>query len=304
MNRPPPADPVRRRFLRGLLTGTLALGTLGGATVAQAYRFGVTRHTRPLSGLKNPVRVVFLTDLHYGLYIAAGSVREWVKATNALHPNLILLGGDQLDSRMDAPPGPLLRELQRLRAPLGVYGVWGNHDYGSFGLYGGRQYGPARPDWPAKREELRQAFASHGVTILRNQGVAVRGDLHVGGIDDLWHGQPSVKAALQGAGSRATLLVSHNPDILPDLPPGIGLTLSGHTHGGQVRFPLIGAPVVPSEYGQRYAMGWVQGAHAAPAYVSRGLGVSGIPMRNLCQPEITLLDLTPAGDGLPSTSSP
>ena len=208
--------------------------------------------------------------------------------------DLVLLGGDQLDSRMDAPPTPLLTELQRLQAPLGVYGVWGNHDYGSFGLYSGRQYGPYRPDWPAKREELRHAFARHGVTILRNQGVGVRDDLHLGGIDDLWHGEPDVKAALEDAGNRARILVSHNPDILPSLPPGIGLTLCGHTHGGQVRFPLIGAPIVPSKYGQRYAMGWVEGAHATPAYVSRGLGVSGVPMRNLCQPEITLLDLVPA----------
>ncbi|MFC3860923.1 metallophosphoesterase [Deinococcus antarcticus] len=295
MKRPPPVDPARRRFLRGLLTGGLAVGTLGSASVMQAYRFGVTRHPRPLPGLKRPIRIAFLTDLHYGLYIAAGSVREWVSATNALRPDLVLLGGDQLDSRMDAPPTPLLTELQRLQAPLGVYGVWGNHDYGSFGLYSGRQYGPYRPDWPAKREELRHAFARHGVTILRNQGVGVRDDLHLGGIDDLWHGEPDVKAALEDAGNRARILVSHNPDILPHLPAGIQLVLCGHTHGGQVRLPLIGAPIVPSKYGQRYAMGWVEGAHATPAYVSRGLGVSGVPMRNLCQPEITLLDLTVSG---------
>ena len=79
------------------------------------------------------------------------------------------------------------------------------------------------------------------------------------------------------------------------MPAGIQLVLCGHTHGGQVRLPLIGAPIVPSKYGQRYAMGWVEGAHATPAYVSRGLGVSGVPMRNLCQPEITLLDLTVSG---------
>ena len=61
-----------------------------------------------------------------------------------------------------------------------------------------------------------------------------------------------------------------------------------------VRLPLVGAPVVPSRYGQRYAMGWVTGAHGTPGYVSRGLGLSGLPLRNLCEPEITLLRLVPA----------
>lgn len=290
------SNPVltRRRLLRGLLGGGVAVGALGGAGVAQGYRFGVTRHTRALPGLRAPLRVAFLTDLHYGLYIQAGSVRQWVEATNALHPDLILLGGDQLDRRVDVPPEPLLTELARLRAPLGAYGVWGNHDYGSFGKYGGRQYGPPRPDWQAKREELRQAFAAHGVTVLRDEGRALRPDLYLGGVDDLWHGQPSPKKALAGAEGRATLLVSHNPDLLPTLPLPAGLVLCGHTHGGQVRLPFLGAPMVPSDYGQKYAMGWVTGAHATPAYVSRGLGMSGLPFRNLCEPEIALFELQPA----------
>lgn len=286
-----PHNPARRRFLRGLLGGGLALGTLGGVGMAQGYSFGVTRHTRPLAGLGQPVTVAFLTDLHYGLYIGAGSVRQWVNATNDLRPDLVLLGGDQLDRRVDAAPEPLLAELARLRAPLGVYGVWGNHDYGSFGQYGARYYGAALPDWQARREALRSSFAAHGVQILRNEGVSVRPDLHIGGVDDWWRGEPDAQAALSGAGTAASILISHNPDILPELPQHVGLVLSGHTHGGQVRLPLVGAIAVPSDYGQKYAMGWVGGAHDTPAYVSRGLGMSGIPLRNLCQPEIALLTL-------------
>ena len=285
---------TRRLFLRTLAGGGAAALVAGGAGAAQAYRFGVTRHARTLPGLRAPLRAAFLTDLHYGLFIGAGSVAAWVDATNDLRPDLVLLGGDQLDARMDDLPGPLLRELGRLRAPLGVLGVWGNHDYGSFGRYGGRQYGAPRADWAAKRAELTAAFAGAGVTILRDEGRAVRDDLWVGGTDDLWFGKPDVTAALAGAQERATLLVTHNPDLLPDLPRPAGLVLCGHTHGGQVRLPLIGAPVVPSAFGQRYAMGWVQGQHATPAYVSRGLGLSGLPVRNLCEPEITLLQLSAA----------
>ncbi len=285
---------TRRRVLRALGGAGLGMLAAGGAGAAQAYRFGVTRHTRPLPGLRAPLRVAFLTDLHYGLYIGAGSVRAWVEATNRERPDLVLLGGDQLDRRMDEAPGALLDELARLRAPLGVYGVWGNHDYGSFGFYGGRQYGPPRADWPAKRAELEAAFAAAGAPILRNAGRALRDDLYVAGVDDLWNGQPDVGAALAGAGERATLLVTHNPDLLPFLPRRVGLTLCGHTHGGQVRLPWLGAVTVPSRYGQRFAMGWVEGAHGTPAYVSRGLGLSGVPFRNLCDPEVTVLDLKPA----------
>lgn len=286
-----PTNPARRRVLRGLLGGGLAVTALGGAGVAQAIHFGVTRERATLPGLRSPLRAAFLTDLHYGLYVGARQVRAWVEAANAERPDAVLLGGDLLDSGADADPTPLLAELARLRAPLGVFGVWGNHDYGSFGQYAPRWRGPARTDWRARRQALAAAFGGAGVTVLRDEGRAVRDDLWIGGVDDFWHGQPDPAAALAGAGSRATLLLSHNPDLLPELPGRAGLVLCGHTHGGQVRLPLLGAPMIPSRYGQRYAMGWVQGAHATPAYVSRGLGTSGVPFRNLCPPEITLLTL-------------
>ncbi|KEF33947.1 metallophosphoesterase [Deinococcus sp. RL] len=289
-----PPDPGRRRFLRGLLGSTLALGTLGGVGVAQAYDFGTVREEAALPGLRSPLRVAFLTDLHYGLYIFGRQVRGWVDTANAARPDLVLLGGDFLDVRPSADPAPLLTELARLRAPLGVYAVWGNHDYGSFGAYDRGVLGQGVPGWAARREKVAAAFARAGITVLRNEGRAVRDDLWVGGVDDLWRGEPDVAAALAGAGEgQATLLLSHNPDVLPDLPRRVGLVLSGHTHGGQIRLPLLGAPVVPSKYGQRYAMGWVPGAHGTPGYVSRGLGVSGLPLRNLCPPEVTLLTLRP-----------
>ncbi|MFD1731471.1 metallophosphoesterase [Deinococcus malanensis] len=146
----------------------------------------------------------------------------------------------------------------------------------------------------SRRDELHRLFAEAGITMLRNEGRVVRDDLYLGGVDDLTTGDPDLLASLRGADGRATLLLSHNPDLLPDLPGPVGLVLSGHTHGGQIRLPWLGALVVPSSYGQRYAMGWVQGAFETPAYVSRGLGVTGVPLRMLCEPELTLLTLTPA----------
>ncbi|WP_084048121.1 metallophosphoesterase [Deinococcus hopiensis] len=283
---------TRRRVLRGLLGGGLGVGALAGVGGAQAYRLTTERVSATLPGLRSPLRVAFLTDLHYGLYVYAGSVRAWVDAVNAERPDLVLFGGDFLDlpSGDDLPP-PLFAELARLSAPLGKFGVWGNHDYDSFGQQAVRWRGAQRDDWLVRQQEAASAFAQAGVTILRNEGRSLREDLHLGGVDDYWHGQIDVGAALKDAGGRPTLLLSHNPDLLPDLPRPVGLVLCGHTHGGQIRLPLVGAIHVPSKYGQRYAMGWVRGAHNTPAYVSRGLGMSGVPFRNLCTPEITLLTL-------------
>ncbi len=292
-----PERTTRRQLLQRAALGTLALGgALGGGAVAEAYYgLSISRQNMPLPGLQSPLRIVFLTDLHYGLYIGLSSVRRWVEAALAERPDLILLGGDFVDIRAGETPKELLAELGRLRAPLGLYGVWGNHDYGSFGRYPSRWRGAPTEDWPQHRAALTEALAAAGITILRNESILPRPDLHLVGTDDLWWGEPAdLTGLLAPAGERATLLLTHNPDILPDLPQHTGLTLAGHTHGGQVRLPLIGAVTVPSRYGTRYAMGWHEGAHASPAYISRGLGVSGLPVRALCQPEITVLALSPA----------
>ena len=203
-----------------------------------------------------------------------------------------MLGGDQLDKRAPLLPAALFAELAKLKAPLGVFAVWGNHDYASFGKENLERTSPAPSEaWPANQEACRLALQQAGITVLNNTGVPLRDDIYLGGVDDLWNGVPNPAGALAGAAGRATILLSHNPDILPSLPLTIGLVLCGHTHGGQVRFPFIGAPVVPSQYGQTYAMGWVSGAQNTPAYVGRGLGVSGVPIRNMCKPEIVVLTL-------------
>ncbi|MDO4263862.1 MAG: metallophosphoesterase [Deinococcus sp.] len=286
---------TRRQWLQRSALGLLGLGSLlGGGAVAGAYGLSVTRQRRVLPGLSTPLRLVFLTDLHYGLYIGAGSIRHWVDTALAERPDLILLGGDFVDIRPGERPTPLLEQLARLQAPLGVYGVWGNHDYGSFGRYDSRWRGERQPGWAERRRALGEQLAEAGVQLLRNQAAQPRNDLHLMGTDDwTWGERPDLRALLAGADERATLLLTHNPDILPTLPAPVGLTLAGHTHGGQVRLPGVGAVVVPSAYGTRYAMGWHQGAYGSPAYVSRGLGVSGLPVRTLCPPEVTVLELLP-----------
>ncbi|WP_216326512.1 metallophosphoesterase [Deinococcus aestuarii] len=277
---------------RAFLTGTLGLAAVGTAGAQGADRARLRHQSAALPGLTRPLRVAQLTDLHYGLYITAASVRAWVDLTLQARPDLIVVTGDLLDADVAKDAGPLLAELSRLRAPLGVWGVWGNHDYGSFGRYARLGHSPRRENWRERREGFAGALADGGLRVLNNEGVQVRGDLYLAGVDDLMQGEPDLGAALAGAGTGATLLLSHNPDLLPEVPRSVGLTLCGHTHGGQVRLPLIGAVTTASRYGQRFAQGWVEGP--ARGFVSRGLGMTAVPLRLNCPAEVVVFDLRPA----------
>ena len=307
---------LNRREALGWIAG---LGFAGaGVGAAQGYAPAqLNRVQATLPGLETPLSVALLSDLHYGPLIGEAQLRGWVDLTLSARPDLIVVAGDFCDVNLgrDLPaslPAPLLRQLARLQAPLGVWGVWGNHDYGSFGRVTQPYSGGVRADWAEVRAAFQDALAAVGLRILTNRGVPVRPDLWLGGLDDLSWGQPDAAAALAGApAGAAQLLIIHEPDDLVNLAAvpawrTDGLAVCGHTHGGQIRFPLIGAPVVPSAYGQRFAQGWVQGdGHngrpGARGYVSRGLGLSGVPMRNLCPAEVVLLQLQPRPRPAPTT---
>jgi uncharacterized protein len=269
----------RRRFLTraAAVAAGAAVGS-AGAQVAGAYRFDVVRERAVLEGLTAPLRLAWLTDLHHGQFVRTASVRAWVDAALAEAPDIVLLGGDLVDQH----PGPdadgeLVAELARLRAPLGVLAVWGNHDRTRF------------------RAMARFEAALHeaAVELLVNRGAQVRDDLHVAGLDDFRTGRPDLGATLRDRPTAgATVLLSHNPDVLPEVPLDVGLTLAGHTHGGQVVLPGVGALYTSSQYGDRFLAGWVEGP--ARGYVSRGLGVSNLPVRVNCPAELTVLDLVPA----------
>jgi predicted MPP superfamily phosphohydrolase len=241
----------------------------------------IDRQTLPLPRLPRAfdgTTVAFLTDLHHGPFTSLDYVASVVRTTLALDPDLIVLGGDY-SLKHGKYVRPCFEVLAALKAPLGVFGVLGNHDY-----------------WHGL-DATREGMKAAGVAELTNAGVwLTRGSdrLRLAGVDDLWTGRADVRPAL-GDATRddACLLVSHNPDFAETLrDPRVGLVLSGHTHGGQVVFPT-GAPFVPSRYGQKYLKGLVQ-APEARVYVSRGLGTSGVPVRIGSRPEINLITLTPA----------
>ncbi len=267
---------TRRRFLA--LAGTSVALALAGRGVWETYRFDVVRQRVALAGLEAPLRLAWLCDLHYGPYIGTGSVRAWVDATLREAPDVVVLGGDLVDVRA-GDVEPLMGELARLRAPLGVFAVWGNHDHGRF----------------RRIETFESRLEALGIELLVNRGVKPRDDVFLAGVDDARNGRPSVDRALRERPSgAASLLATHNPDLLPRVPVDVGLTLAGHTHGGQVQLPFVGPVITSSRYGRRFAEGWVAGP--ARGYVSHGLGVGLVPIRFSCPAELDVFDLVPEAD--------
>jgi predicted MPP superfamily phosphohydrolase len=271
----------RRSFFK-----TAAVAALPASAFAASYGLfeaawaEVVRVSLPLPRLPhvfNGTTVAFLTDIHHGPFTSLEYVRSVVRTTLSLQPDLIVLGGDYLlkDKKYIRP---CFEVLAALKAPLGVFGVLGDHDY-----------------WHGV-EDTRQGFVAAEITELTNRGVWLeRGGYRVrlAGVDDLWYGHVDVKSALEDVKSEdACVLVSHNPDVAERLrETRVGLMLSGHTHGGQVVFPSGYAPIVPSHYGQKYLRGVCQ-APVTTVYVSRGLGCTSVPVRFGSRPEITLITLT------------
>jgi predicted MPP superfamily phosphohydrolase len=224
------------------------------------------------------MRIALLTDPHHGRFNSIEYISTAVDACAALAPDLVLFGGDFAHGvRGRKYLTPCFAELGRLSAPLGTYGVLGNHDH-----YAGAK---------AARRAMREA----GITDLTNSGVWLeRGGhrLRLGGVDDLICGLPRPDLAVGDAGpDDSCLLLSHNPEVTETLDdPRVGLVLAGHMHGGQVVIPGIGYHFLPARYGGKYVEGLVRGP-VASAFVSRGVGVIGLPVRFCCRPEVNLLTL-------------
>lgn len=206
--------------------------------------------------------------------------REIVQEINAAGPDLILLPGDFIaDSNFSADSGQAAEEeiaaiLGGLHAPYGVYAVLGNHD------------------WWHNGEGFMSALRRHGISVLENEGVVVPGlPLWLVGVgdDSTGHSQP-VKAMQKLPKDKTTLVMMHDPASLQDMPDFNGFAVAGHTHGGQVFIPGIGALVVPGDAPKSWAYGWVQ-HRGNSMYVTSGIGVSILPVRINMRPEWVLFQL-------------
>jgi predicted MPP superfamily phosphohydrolase len=238
----------------------------------------IVRVDVPIRGLPTPLQgftIVQLSDFHVGPYVKAEDVHRSVEIANKLDPDLVVLTGDYVSGSAQHSAA-CARELAALKAERGVRAILGNRDF---------RHGAAMV-----AANLRQA----GLDVLRNEHrwLKVGGaDLYLVGIEDVWLGKPDLEAALDGVPQGApTVLLAHEPDFADQATRhNVTLQLSGHSHGGQVRLPFVGAPVLPY-LARKYPYG-LRRVGEMWLYTNRGIGLIAPPVRFLCRPEITLLRL-------------
>jgi predicted MPP superfamily phosphohydrolase len=271
---------MRRRVLAGI-GGLAAASWLLDAAVLTPRRFRLREVPLAVPGWPpslDGLRVALVGDVHAGApWVGLERVRAVVDAVVAASPDLVLLVGDHVadvtfGTHLD--PGAVARELAGLlRAEAPVLGVLGNHD------------------WYAGGWRIRAALEEAGLPVLEEAAVPVLdARLWVAGVGDLWERTPDVAAALaevpEGA---AVLLMTHNPDVVADVPAHVQLVVAGHTHGGQVAFRGRPIHAVSERTGNRWARGgWYAGDRL---YVTPGVGSSLVPLRSVT-PEVPVLVLS------------
>jgi uncharacterized protein len=270
----------RRAFLKGgaLLGGALVLGSF----VQEMRDLRVERLTvkiRDLAPEFNGFTICQVTDVHHSVLVSLDYINRVVETANSLNPDLTVLTGDYVDVSKEHIV-PAIKALSALRAASGLLSILGNHD-----------------NFVGKYRSM-DALASFNIPLLDNSHRIIerkKGSLCIAGVKDYSEDYPDASKALRGVdGDIPRILLSHHPDYAEKLPRGerVDLVLSGHTHGGQVRLPFGYAPVIRSNYGQRYSGGLVESAsNKTPVYVSRGIGVVLLPMRINCPPELTVIRL-------------
>lgn len=219
------------------------------------------------------ITIAHLTDFHGGSYLKSTDLAGVVDRTNRLEPDLVALTGDFLTHRTEEAL-ELVRGLGGLRAKLGMFAVFGNHDYR------GRREG-----------EIEAALAAVGVTTLRNRNRAIAPGLFVAGVEDLEEGKhPDFDRAFEGIGpSDIVILLSHHPGGLGQgARRGAVLVLSGHTHGNQVQWPVL------RRLGPRHPGDRIQ-SDGTTLIVSHGIGAIGIPLRVGAAAEIVFATLRRPG---------
>jgi uncharacterized protein len=274
----------------GLRLPAAAAGALGAAAAAWALvieprRLVVRRpelRVSPWSPALDGLRVAVISDLHAGgPHVDAARVGRIAGRLAREEPDLALLLGDFVDPEVTGGdrerPRAVADALGTLRPPLGAYAVLGNHD------------------WRSEGAAVPEALAAAGIEVLENRAVPVGRGLWLAGVGDPWGSTAAVEPTLDEVPEEAPLLLlSHNPDPFPRVPPRAALTLSGHTHGGQVNLPGVRGKVIPSRFGDRFGHGVIE-EDGRTLLVTGGVCESSWPLRLFRPPEVLVLTLRSAG---------
>ena len=223
------------------------------------------------------VKIIFFADIQLDYFFAKNRkrIKKIIDTINKTEPDIILFGGDFINKARGTTA--VFQELKSLKAKKDIFMVYGNHDYYDF-------------------ERISRMARELGIIELRNKNVLVSNfeeSIVIAGIDDYRRGKPDIEETFSGIKEEFTILLCHNPDYFEEMPQEYkkrtGITLSGHTHGGQIN--LFGfAPFIPSKYGQKYRYGLKQ-FDGSKIYITSGIGAVTMPLRFLIRPEIINLKL-------------
>ncbi|ASA23941.1 metallophosphoesterase [Paenibacillus donghaensis] len=272
---------TRRQFLARGAAGLLGAGLLTGGYAWQGEPNWLEVTSVELAFPQLPsafagTTIVHFSDTHLGFNKDARDIASLAEQIRKVSPDLICFTGDIVDSEPEDLEESVA-ELAELHAPLGKYAILGNHDY-------------------KNTEKVTGLLQAAGFKVLRNHSYLIKQGgsvMAVAGLDDQLHGKPDPEAALKNIPPGTfTLLLMHEPDYADTAQAyPFHLQLSGHSHGGQIRLPLLGAPFTP--YGSlKYIAGlYYTEEKGMPVYVNRGFGETYMPFRLLCRPELTVLTL-------------
>ncbi|WP_246944020.1 metallophosphoesterase [Bacillus pinisoli] len=281
---------TRRGFLKR------AFGYSIGAILTTAFGYTYSRYIEPHQleinryDVRSPyipkgfkgIRILQFSDTHIGHYYDIDQFSELIHTINGLEADLVFFTGDLIDAPDRYPnPSQLIPLLSAIRAPLGKFSIYGNHDHGGYGT-----------------ESYKQIMEQAGFTLLINSATNItflNETITIAGLDDYMLGRPDFEQTLrQIPENEYTILLAHEPDVakISHSYP-VHLQLSGHSHGGQVQFPFYGAVITPP-YASDYVEGFYEiGNIPLTLYVNRGLGTTRVPFRFLSKPEISIFTLKP-----------
>lgn len=283
-----PLLPINRRKFLGIAAGAGAAGLGVNSVLIAPNRPRVVRldiHLRRWPEGLSGLTIALLSDFHYDPYFSIHPIRSSIDIVNAVRPQLVLLTGDFVSVPFWGDPAkgaadaePCAAILKNLKASHGVWAVMGNHD--AF----------TDPD------RVTASLQAQGIRVLANQSTPIEADgarFWLGGVDDVLGKTADVDATLQNVPpGEPTVLMVHEPDYADRVARhAVDLQLSGHSHGGQVRLPLL-PPLYLPDLGRKYVWGLYK-VGGLTLYTNPGLGTVGVPARLNCPPEITFLTIYP-----------
>jgi len=268
-------NPSRRRFIKRGLIACAVAAPLVDVFLYEPHNIELSTYYVPIPKLPKSLegfRIVQLSDMHRGPITPDSVINKAVEIANSTNPDIAVLTGDFVtdDATHAAPVADM---LSKLTPKLRSYGCLGNHDY------------------TAGANAVRAAVEKRGIRMLVNRNEQLGHGVFLVGLDDVAYGKPDEEAAFDGISENDFhITLSHSPLAAMRLKNRNGLLISGHTHGGQVRIPFASIHTLPGLVAGKYFSGWYL-EDGLRTYVNRGVGMTNLPIRFMCRPEVTLFVL-------------